>query len=215
MAEIEENKEKPKKEHVVAYLQALRLQYLIAVQSGRKTEEVSKEITKKFVIQGSIESTKVVMKSFKASALLQTANVGSFAWRSVGPLQLVVAGTIFSAQTGINYRKYKKGIISRKEFKRRTKRSGVRQTGTVIGSSTGAAGGFIVGQLLIPLPVVGGIIGTVVGGTIGGIIGDRTSMNLYMRIERKAHESREKKLVQQLEEKKRESQLIEQEEKKK
>ena len=72
-------------------------------------------------------------------------NAGTFAAKSVGALQVVIAGTIFTAQTGVNYRKFKKGMISKKEFKQRTRKNGVRQTGSVVGGSVGAGTGFLVG----------------------------------------------------------------------
>ena len=62
-----------------------------------------------------------------------------------GPLGLIVSGVIFSAQTGIDYRKMKKGEITKAEFKQRTKKNTFTTTGSMIGTTGGMVGGFLAG----------------------------------------------------------------------
>ena len=100
-----------------------------------------------------------------------------------GPIGFVVAGVVYSAQTGLDYRKYKKGEISYGEFEKRAKRGIFETTGGMIGTTGGMVGGFFTGQMLIPFPVVGGIIGSVVGGMAGGITGASVSVKIYERME--------------------------------
>ena len=125
------------------------------------------------VVTGSFETGKVAGKVIKAGSIATASGgaAGSVIASSVGPIQLVLAATVFTAQTGIEFRKFKQGKISKKEFKRRTKKNGVKTTGGVMGASTGSVAGFFIGQILIPFPVVGGLIGTIVFGTVGGILG--------------------------------------------
>ena len=52
---------------------------------------------------------------------------------------------IYAAQTGIDYRKYKKGAITKDEFKTRAKRGAFASTGGVIGTTGGMVGGFFAG----------------------------------------------------------------------
>lgn len=191
---LEENKQKPQKATVIAYLTNLRLQFIAQVAEGQDPDKVSSDLGQ-LILQGSVETSKAAMKIIKSGNLLQIAanggTAGMFIFRSIGPGQLLFASTVFTAQTGINFRKYKKGIISKKEFKKRTKKNGIRQTGSVVGSTTGVIAGFFIGQILIPFPVVGGVIGTIVGGTVGGVLGARAANKLYQRVEYQIHERRD------------------------
>ena len=88
-----------------------------------------------------------------------------------GPAKFVLGGMIATARTGIDYRSYCKGKITKDEFQRRTKYTWIGTAGSIAGSSAGMIGGFVIGQALIPLPVVGGVIGVLVGGFAGGVAG--------------------------------------------
>lgn len=94
-----------------------------------------------------------------------------------------MAGVVFTAQTGINYRRYKKGQITKDQFKNRTKRGAAGTIGGMAGSASGMFAGFFAGQLLIPVPVLGGVIGSLVGGFAGGFFGAKVSIRVYERIE--------------------------------
>lgn len=78
----------------------------------------------------------------------------------------VLGGVMYTAQTGINYRKYKQGKIDKKQFEYSTKIGAVETIGGIGGASGGAALGFAIGSVGA---VPGAIIGTVIGGIIGGI----------------------------------------------
>ena len=102
-----------------------------------------------------------------------------------GVFKIALTGLVFAAQSGVEYRRLRKGRITKREFKKRMKRGVYVSSGNLVGGSAGMVVGFVVGQVLIPLPVVGGIIGTVVGGTIGGIAGMKVSVKVYERLEKR------------------------------
>lgn len=62
-----------------------------------------------------------------------------------GPLRFAIGGVIATAKTGIDYRRYRKGEITKDEFNKRTRYTWVGQAGAVVGSSGGMIGGFFVG----------------------------------------------------------------------
>lgn len=90
---------------------------------------------------------------------------------------------VYIAESGYNYRLFKRGKISKTEFKDRLKQGAVGTVGGLACASAGAALGFVVGSTIFP--VVGSIIGVFVGGVAGGISGKRLSLKLLMRIEEK------------------------------
>ena len=121
-----------------------------------------------------------------ASAMVGAGGVAA----APGPIMLIVSGIIFSAQTGISYRKMKKGEITKAEFKQRTKKNTFTTTGSIVGKTGGMMGGFLAGQLLIPVPILGGVVGTIVGGFAGGAAGAKVSLKLYDKVEAKKEEAR-------------------------
>lgn len=76
---------------------------------------------------------------------------------------------MYTAQTGLNYRRFKKGKIDKKELKKRIKMNSITTVGGLAGSTGGAAAGFAIGTVM--LPGLGSILGTIVGGIGGGIAG--------------------------------------------
>lgn len=98
---------------------------------------------------------------------------------------------VYTAQTGLNYRRYKKGKIDKKEFWHRMKLNSVTTVGSMAVGSGGAAAGFAVGTLIFP--GVGSIVGAVVGGLAGGFAGEKWSAKAYNMIEMKLEESKLKK----------------------
>ena len=103
---------------------------------------------------------------------------------------------MFSAQNGLNYRRYKKGVITKDEFKNRTKKGAVAQVGGITGSASGMFAGFFAGQVLIPIPVVGALVGCLVGGFAGGMVGAKTSVRVYEKIEARIALNVEKRKAQ-------------------
>ena len=124
--------------------------------------------------------------AYVAAAAGSTATGASLAGTArlvPGPAKFVLGGIVATAKTGIDYRSYCKGRITKDEFTRRTKYTWVGTAGSVAGSSAGMIAGFVVGQAAFPVPVVGGVVGVVVGGLAGGIAGQKFSTKMYARFE--------------------------------
>lgn len=115
-----------------------------------------------------------------------------------GAFGIIMAGVIYAAQTGVNYRKYRKGKITKEEFKRRAKMGAFGTTCKVVGSTGGLACGFLIGQLIIPIPMVGGFVGAFAGCFAGGIAGRKVSAKVYERIEKKIEARRAEILAERL-----------------
>lgn len=101
----------------------------------------------------------------------------------MGPLAWSFAGLVYIAETGVNYRKLKRGEIDKKEFKRRAIFGAIGKVSSVIGSSIGATVGFLIGTAI--LPGIGTIIGVVVGGVSGSLIISAITVKSIARIERR------------------------------
>lgn len=138
-----------------------------------------------------VQSTTMASTVAMATASGQSAYSAACGFAAPGPLSFVVAGVIYSAQTGIDYRKYKNGKMTHDQFKKKAKRGAFASTGGVLGSAGGMVGGFFAGQLLIPVPVVGGVVGTFAGAMAGGITGAKISIKLYERMEEKMNARKE------------------------
>ena len=95
---------------------------------------------------------------------------------------------VYTAKTGLNYRKYKKGQINKTEFWHRVKLNSVTQISSTAVGSGGAAAGFALGTFFFP--GVGSIVGTVVGGIAGGFAGERLSAKIYKYIDIKIEEAK-------------------------
>jgi outer membrane lipoprotein SlyB len=90
---------------------------------------------------------------------------------------------VFVAKTGIDYRKMKKGEISKDQFKRDTKIGFVAVGGGVAGATGGAAAGFAIGTAMFP--GVGSAIGGFIGSIVGGVAGNVVSTKIYEEVEDK------------------------------
>ena len=101
----------------------------------------------------------------------------------IGPLAWTFVGVIYIAETGINYRRYKRGDITKDEFKKRVKQGAVGTVGGLACASAGAAIGFLIGSALFP--VVGSVAGVLIGGVVGGLAGKRLSIKMLNKIEEK------------------------------
>jgi uncharacterized protein YcfJ len=97
---------------------------------------------------------------------------------------------IYTAQTGLNYRRLKKGEIDKKEFWHRMKLNSVTSVSSMAVGSGGAAAGFAIGTAI--MPGIGSIVGTVVGGLVGGFAGEKLSEKAYKSIEKKIQETKER-----------------------
>lgn len=124
------------------------------------------------------------MKGTKSAALVGTGGGVALAGSAIiGPLAWTFVGVIYLAETGINYRRYKRGDITKQEFKTRVKQGAVGTVGGIACASAGAALGFVIGSACFP--VVGSIVGVLVGGVAGGLAGKRLSIKMLNKIEAK------------------------------
>jgi len=98
---------------------------------------------------------------------------------------------IYTAQTGLNYRRYKKGRITKKEFWRRVKLNSVTTVGSLAVGSGGAAAGFALGTVIFP--GIGSVVGAVVGGIAGGFAGEKLSAKAYKSIDESIAQAKRKK----------------------
>lgn len=103
----------------------------------------------------------------------------------------IAVAFIYTAQTGLNYRKLKKGQISKKEFWHRVKINSVTTVSSLAVGSGGAAAGFAIGTAM--MPGVGSVIGAVVGGIAGGFAGEKLSAKAYNAIDARIEKAKEKK----------------------
>eukprot|EP00349_Pseudokeronopsis_sp_Brazil_P012232 CAMPEP_0202980126 /NCGR_PEP_ID=MMETSP1396-20130829/86112_1 /ASSEMBLY_ACC=CAM_ASM_000872 /TAXON_ID= /ORGANISM="Pseudokeronopsis sp., Strain Brazil" /LENGTH=186 /DNA_ID=CAMNT_0049719909 /DNA_START=16 /DNA_END=576 /DNA_ORIENTATION=+ len=136
-------------------------------------------------------------KSYSATSIwLYTSSVASSSASSVksfttgylGSTTWITAGLFYTAQTGLNYRRLKKGDITKKEFWRRMKLNSVVAVSSLAVGTGGAAAGFAIGSMI--LPGLGSIIGAVIGGVAGGIAGERISTKFYLQVERRILEAK-------------------------
>lgn len=106
-------------------------------------------------------------------------------------LPVVFGGILYTAQTGLNYRKLKKGKMTDSQFQRARQLGAYALATSIVGATGGAAVGFAMGSVVGP---VGSIFGTVVGGIYGSIKGKQLGTELYQDIEDRA-EKRKKQAV--------------------
>jgi hypothetical protein len=93
-----------------------------------------------------------------------------------------LAGVVITAKTGLDYRKYKKGEITKTQFKKNVKKYSMLGAGLVVGSISGMAAGFALGSVIFP--GVGSIIGAVAGAIGGTIAGEKLSLKAYDSVEK-------------------------------
>lgn len=86
------------------------------------------------------------MATAAASGHNAASLIGNVTQASVpGPIGLIFSSVIFSAKTGLDYRRYKQGKMTKEEFTQTTKKSAFATTGSLVGTTGGMVGGFIVG----------------------------------------------------------------------
>ena len=101
-------------------------------------------------------TTSGVIRNVKCGALACTVGIN-----------LGLEAAMFTKDALVAYRKYKSGAISRDDFRRALGKLGCESVGGVL-FSTGTA---ILGQIAIPVPLVGSIVGSVLGNLIGRYLG--------------------------------------------
>ena len=113
-----------------------------------------------------------------------------------GPWQVVVGSMLYAAVVGIHYRKMKKGLITKKQFKKFAGRTGAGLVGAISGIIAGSFAGFALGQVIIPVPILGGVIGCVLGSVSGSLAGSALGNKVHDKIETKI---RKRNLLKQME----------------
>jgi outer membrane lipoprotein SlyB len=93
-----------------------------------------------------------------------------------------LAGVVMTAKTGIDYRKYKKGDMTKTEYMKNVKKYALVGSGLIVGSISGMAAGFALGSVIFP--GVGSIVGAVAGAIGGTVAGEKLSIKAYASIER-------------------------------
>mmetsp|Transcript_30426 Transcript_30426/g.22177 ORF Transcript_30426/g.22177 Transcript_30426/m.22177 type:complete len:138 (-) Transcript_30426:364-777(-) len=111
----------------------------------------------------------------------------SIATGAMGPTAWIFAGFIYTAKTGLEYRRFRKGQISKDEFKTRTKKNTAMMLGGVTGGAGGAALGFAIGTAI--MPGVGSLIGTIAGGISGGLAGEKVFVKAYCELDERMQAS--------------------------
>jgi hypothetical protein len=106
----------------------------------------------------------------------------------IGPIAWSFVAIVYIAETSINYRRFKRGDISKTEFVARAKTGAVGTIGGLAGASAGAALGFVAGSAVFP--VIGSIVGVIVGGIAGGIVARKLSVKLFVSIENKIEKAK-------------------------
>lgn len=112
-----------------------------------------------------------------ASKGLSAGSMSTFTSGFVSSSGWIMMGLIYTAETGVNYRNYKKGNIDKKEFWQRMRLNSVSAVGGMAGGSSGGAAGFAIGTLIFP--GIGSVVGAVIGGFAGGYGGQKLSTKAY------------------------------------
>lgn len=105
-------------------------------------------------------------------------------------VQWATAGFVTAAKCGLDYRKMKKGELTKEQFDINVKKYTMMGAGSVIGSITGMAAGFAAGSLIFP--GIGSIVGAVAGAIGGGIAGQKLSLKAFASIEEQIAEMKKR-----------------------
>lgn len=127
--------------------------------------------------------------AFRSSALGVAKGSTKYLKSGLSKSTWIMVGFIYMAETGLNYRRYKKGRIDKAEFWNRVKMGSIETVGGLAGGVGGTAAGFALGTMI--LPGIGSAIGALGGGIAGGIIGANVLTKTYKMIESKIEEARE------------------------
>lgn len=125
------------------------------------------------------------MKGARAAAVVGTGGAGLAIAGSaiIGPVAWTFVGVVYIAETSINYRRMKRGEITKDEFKKRVRQGAVGTVGGLACASAGAALGFLIGSACFP--VIGSVVGVLIGGVAGGLAGKSLSVRMLAKIEKK------------------------------
>ena len=181
---FDDNDRPPQRKDVIKFLEAIRHEFMEAVKKGDQDVDAVINSLGQRIFRGgllTIQMSAITYKGFVTAGMTLAAGV-NHALNFFGPYKWIFAASIYTAQTGINYRKYKKGEITKKEFKRRAELGAVTVIGGLAGATAGSGAGFLIGA---PLGPVGAILGIIIGGIAGGIGGRQASLKIFASIEKK------------------------------
>lgn len=184
----------PKREDVIKFLNAIRKEFMDAIAKGdQDVDKVINSLGQRIFRGGllTIQMSAITYKGVVSAGMTLGAGM-DHALNFFGPYKWMFAAAIYTAQTGINYRKYKKGEITKKEFKRRAELGAVTVIGGLTGATAGSAVGFAIGTVGGP---IGQIIGIIVGGIAGGIGGRTVGLKLFATIEKKMNKTEALKTI--------------------
>ena len=97
------------------------------------------------------------------------------------PSTWIMIGFFYIADSGLLYRKYKKGKITKSQFLKSLKLESIQTLSGTVLAGAGSALGFTIGTII--LSGVGSAIGAVVFGFVAGYYGTQAVMNSYERLE--------------------------------
>ena len=167
---------------------SLRETYFKAIAEG-KTDEEALYIVETKVFKNGVLATKVLAITGRsvASATILQAGGAMFS-----PLAWGFASMVLVAETIANHRRLYAGKITKQEFNQRLKFNSAKAGGGILGSSGGAAAGFLIGSALFP--GIGSLIGTFVGAVAGGVMGAKLSLKMVTKLDDRMQQT---KLIRQ------------------
>lgn len=197
---LKESGQKVDKQQIDNFLEELKKQQFSKAKTVEEKKALLKKMTDAFYEIGYISYYSHTQTIQATQSLALGVQAGSIQTLSEGLLTStawMTAAFVYTAHTGLNYRKYKKGQMTKKEFWSLAKMNSVTTVSSMAGGSGGAAAGFALGTTI--MPGVGSIVGTIVGGLIGGYAGEKISSKAYKSIEQKIREAKEQRKLREME----------------
>jgi outer membrane lipoprotein SlyB len=138
------------------------------------------KLTKIYGITGYASKT---IEAYKKSALGISKGAIKYLKGGLSTSTWIMLGFLYTAETGLNYRRYKKGRIDKNEFWERIKKNSLATIGGIAGGAGGTAAGFAIGTMI--LPGLGSAVGAISGGILGGLAGEKVVSKSYKTLEKK------------------------------
>ena len=167
--------------HTVCHAQHYLLDIAVQAGSGKVSSHVSSAIASKTGVIATEVGTNVAAKT-AAKSTVKTTSKAAFEAGSEAVISGTILGAIGGVAFGVNllletpfyvrgayklHRKKQFEMISREEYKREMIKLSLKSVNTVVGGTAGA----VVGQAVIPVPVLGAVVGGFVGSLAGQACG--------------------------------------------
>eukprot|EP00347_Sterkiella_histriomuscorum_P023181 403335641 len=198
---LKEQGVKADQKQIEGFLDELRSQQFSKAQTAEEKRKLLNKMTEVFYNLGYMSlyaQSQSQCASAAVSLGLQGGSIETLSQCLLSKTAWIAVAFVYTAQTGLNFRRYKKGNITKKEFWRRMKLNSVTTVSSVAGGSGGAAAGFAIGTAMFP--GVGSIVGAVVGGIAGGFAGEKLSAKAYKSIEHRIEKAKERKRQREMKE---------------